>query len=272
MEKSKFVQARSDIEELQSRLIRVREELNDKELVITELNNDKINLGEQSEHFRKLVDELKNQLEVITEQKCEAESELLRECENIRGLRRELSNRTDKFENEKDSLVCCLSEAKKENGILKSANREIKEEYDKCLQENQRLVELISKRQNEVVRVGKENVENEENARTRQRNGSVKEKCPDETPITPVAIEKSFRNLSNATPNSINSKCLESEVESLRQVLALKTDEVTELRRQELSLRENADRVPKLLSTITMLEGKVEDLQTQLSSQTETVR
>lgn len=65
---------------------------------------------------------------------------------------------------------------------------------------------------------------------------------------------------------------LESEVESLRQVLALKTDEVSELRRQELILRENADRVPKLVSTITLLEGKVEDFHSQLSSQTEANR
>ncbi|KAK6636036.1 hypothetical protein RUM43_009688 [Polyplax serrata] len=266
-ERGKFVQAQSDIEELQSKLIRIREELNDKELIITELSNDKVSLVEESGNFRKLVEELQNKLKIVTEQKCEAETELLKECENIRCLKRELSNRTDKYENEKENLSGCLTEAKRENGILKSANREIREEYNKCLLENQRLVEVISRRQNE--KVDKENRDGEEISRTRQK---VPERSPERFPITPAASEKSFWNQANNSPIPVNPKCLESEVESLRQVLALKTDEVTELRRQELSLRENADRVPKLLSTITMLEGKVEDLQSQLSSQTETVR
>lgn len=244
------------------KLLEVREELSHKDSIITELNSEKINLGEESVTYQKAVEELKIELQAVTEQKIEVENELIRESENIRCLKRELSNRTDKLENEKDSLVNRLTAVEEENGVLKSANREIKEEYDKCLIENQKLVEVISKRQKEVAKIGKENQEKKEVA-VSERNG--KEKSPERAP------ERVQRSLS-CLPPSINSKCLESEVESLRQVLALKTDEVTELRRQEMALRENADRVPKLISTIAMLEGKVEDLQTQLSSQTKTAK
>lgn len=282
MEKEKYVKAETDIKDLQSRLMRVRQELNDKEVVITELNNDKITLGEKSEKYEKLVEELTSKLDAASEEKLAAENTLLEKCENLRCLKTELSIRTDKLENEKDSLVNCLSEVKKENVVLKSANREIKEEYDKCLLENQRLVEQIARRrrENEVIRIGKENHggEGEEDVFARgqrQRKNSLKEKSPERlTTNCQNGCEKSFGKIivASSSPTAFNPNCLESEIESLRQVLALKTDEVTELRRQELSLRENADRVPKLLSTITMLEGKVEDLQSQLSSQTETVR
>lgn len=74
------------------------------------------------------------------------------------------------------------------------------------------------------------------------------------------------------SPGEKSEHSLHSEVESLRQVLALKTEEVSELRRLELHLRVEADRVPKLLSQVTTLEAKVEDLQSQLSSQLDVVR
>lgn len=277
---------------MQKTIKQLQDELLDKDHLITDLKNDNTSLSEESDKFKKLsetlrteesnlkskLDTFEGELKIISEQKNQAESELLKEIENVRNLKRQISERTEKFENEKESLgnrlletEKILRETEKENSVLKSANAEIKTEYDKCLSENQRLVNVCSKMRNErVVNVVKENNKDTvDKVEVRCQNGDV-ERSPERILLSPGTPNKSRNSV-------IASLCttperLESEVKSLHAVLALKTNEVTELRRELLMVKESAERVPKLTSTITMLEGKVEDLQSQLSSQTETAR
>lgn len=275
---------------MQVSIRRLQDDIVDKEHLITDLKNDNTGLSEECDQLKRLVENLKTEemgikvklgiveegLKVIAEQKSQAESELLRECNSSVRLKKVFSERIENLENERDSLLTRLAETKKENDVLKSANGEIKAEYDKCLKENQRLVNVCSKIKNDVVNVDEVVADHRQKVKVQWVNGDLnKERSPERvvipsTPSTPSTPDKLKCLLS--TTGVLSPERLKSEVDSLRQVLILKTDEVTELRRQELLLRENADRVPKLLSTIAMLEGKVEDLQSQLSSQTETVR
>ena len=269
---------------MQKTIKQLQDELVDKDHLITDLKNDNTSLSEESDKYKKLSETLRTEesnlksklntiegdLKIISEQKNQAESELLKEIENIRSLKRQFSERTEKFENEKEILVKRLQEIEKENSVLKSANVEIKAEYDKCLSENQRLVNVCSKMRNERVNVVNENNKDAvDKVEVRCQNGDV-ERSPERIPLTPGTPNKTKNSVTGllcSTPER-----LESEVKSLHAVLALKTNEVNELRRELLMVKESAERVPKLTSTITMFEGKVEDLQSQLSSQTETVR
>lgn len=62
---------------------------------------------------------------------------------------------------------------------------------------------------------------------------------------------------------------LQDEVESLRCVLELKQNEISDLRRQNHELMKNADALPVALVKISGLETRLEDLQIQLQCKTD---
>lgn len=62
---------------------------------------------------------------------------------------------------------------------------------------------------------------------------------------------------------------LQDEVESLRCVLQLKQNEISDLRKQNCELRKNADALPAALVKCSVLETRLEDLKIQLQSKTE---
>lgn len=71
--------------------------------------------------------------------------------------------------------------------------------------------------------------------------------------------------------SSIGSKSqmLEEEVESLRSVLELKQNEISDLRKQNHELQSAHDELPKALLKISVLESRLEDLSIQFQTKVE---
>lgn len=82
--------------------------------------------------------------------------------------------------------------------------------------------------------------------------------------------EYALPNGTNSVPNqSSSSAMLEEEVLSLRCVLDMKLNEISELRKQNQSMVQAQDELPKAQLKISILETRLEDLTIQLKTRTE---
>lgn len=190
----------------------------------------------------------------------------------------DLSSQFDKVLNLKRESDESLWESRKQNSTLIETLQDRENEVKMLTADNVKLREKVVRlaAENDQLRAVKAELERLRD----EKSGAVEPSADEENAAKDrlcVNQRLSFSEFRSSpekvlSPGDRSEHTLLSEVESLRQVLALKTEEVSELRRLDLHLRVEADRVPKLLSLVTTLEAKVEDLQSQLSSQLDVVR
>lgn len=191
----------------------------------------------------------------------QALSDLSSQFDKVLNLKREADESLKESQKQNGTLVETLQDKEAEIKMLSIDNTKLREKINRLAAENSELHALRT----EVERLRFVKPEPTECEVVEMENTTKERLC--------INQRLSFNDLERlGSPGEKSEHTLLSEVESLRQVLALKTEEVSELRRLELHLRVEADRVPKLLSQVTTLEAKVEDLQSQLSSQLDVVR
>lgn len=183
-----------------------------------------------------------NELEVQRQLAAEREAELVERLNNFTVTENQLRDKVQASEQDfSERLQAATARERYSNEKVTQLTKQLQCEQDRCRELNERL--QLSTDENNVLR-----------KRRQSAGGATNETA------TPT----------HSSPNAGGRmQMLIEEVESLRSVLDMKMNEISELRKQNHELQTAHDELPRALLKISTLETRLEDLSIQYQTKVE---